>query len=395
MIGSGTLDSFVIDTGTYSRSEKQNIVNTRGHLYPSITIFGKRSNAIDSAAFDDISIHCNETTTKLTLKFMKLDVDRIAMFSNLNELTLYYCDLSYSFVKFDQWCHNLTKLEIKNIDLGNDKWYDDWLAMTEIHKSLLRDLSLEIGINDVAKYFTVMEKQFPLLESLTLRFGSDINFTAGRTLLSRLSRTDKFLNDTEKIYSSLYFSQLRKLKVFAYGQCEDIFNFLKVSNENLKELEFYGMTAGDILILSLLNYSKLAKLTLVCSYVEEEAINQLPDYLPKLMFLTLDTKYLYWNPMSIIKFLEDSQRLRRLIVKVDRTNENFQLDDVFKNRFQALVDGGRRFLRMNIDFVESSRAINFSRYALLDEIGSIDSSESDNSCDDDSISLSKDEVSMC
>lgn len=393
MIGSGSLDSFVIDTGTYGRSETQNIVNTRGHLYPSITIFGKRSNAIDNAAFDDISIHCNQTTTKLTLKFMELDVDHIAMFSNLNELTLYYCDLSYSFVKFDQWCHNLSKLEIKNIDLGNDKWYDDWLAMTEIHKSpTLRDLSLEIGIDDVAKYFTLMEKQFPLLESLTLRFGSDINFTAGRTLLSRLSRKDKFLNDTEKIYSSLYFSQLRKLKVFAYGQCEDIFNFLKISYKNLKELEFYGMSAGDILIQSLLNYSKLAKLTLVCSYVEEEAINQLPQYLPKLMFLTLDTKYLYWNPMSIIKFLEDSQRLRRLIVKVDRTNENFQLDDVFKSRFQALVDGGRRLLRMNIDFVESSRAINFSRYALLDEIGSL---ESDISWDDDSIAVSKDEASMC
>ncbi|KAG4069819.1 hypothetical protein HA402_006834 [Bradysia odoriphaga] len=381
MIGFGSRDSFKVETGTYDGSETQNVVKSSGQLIPSITIFGQRSKEIDNAVFEDICMHCNETATNLTLKYMELDVDRITVFSKLSELTLYYCDLNYEFVKFDQWCPNLTKLEIKSIDFDNDKWYDDWLALTETHKSaMLRSLSLEIGIDDVFAYFRLMENQFPRLESLFLYFGTETNFTAGRTLLSRFSgKNDKFLTDAERTYSPMYFNQLKKLKIFAYGQCEEIFNFLKISNKKLTQLKFCGMNANDVVIRSLLNYSKLSKLELSCSYVEEEALNQLPDHLPKLMNLTLDTKYLYWNPASIIKFMEDAQRLRRLIVKVDRKNKNFRLDDTFKNRFQALVDGGRRFLQLNIEFFGSSHSIKFSRKALLDNIDELDS---DNTKDD-------------
>ncbi|XP_037025114.1 uncharacterized protein LOC119066648 [Bradysia coprophila] len=382
MIGFGSNDSFEVKTVTYDGSDVQNVVRSSGKLIPSIAISGQRSKEIDNAVFEDICMHCNETATNLTLNYMELDVDRITVFSKLSKLTLYYCDLSYEFVKFDQWCPNLTKLEIKNIDFGNDEWYDDWLALIETHKSVtLRSLSLEAGIDDVFAYFKLMENQFPRLQSLFLYFGTETNFTAGRTLLSRFSgRNDKFLTDAERTYRPMYFNQLKKLKIFAYGQCEEIFNFLKISNKKLTELEFCGMIADDLVIQSLLNYSKLSKLQLGCSYVEEEALNQLPGHLPKLMSLTLDTKYLYWNPVSIIKFMEDALRLRRLIVTVDRNNNNFRLDDAFKNRFQALVDGGRRFLQLNITFFESSHSIKFSRKALLDNIDELDS---DDTKDDD------------
>lgn len=182
-----------------------------------------------------------------------------------------------------------------------------------------------------------MENQFPFLEHLFLEFDTETNFTSGRTRLSRFLSPDTSLIKDDIKYELKYFNNLKKLRVFAYGQCEEIFNFLKISNKKLKYLEFSGMTADEKLITSISNYAKLTNLKFNCSYVDEDELNSLPTHLTKLMNPTLDTKYFDWNSSNIIKSIEDAKRLRRLIVTVDRKdNQHSRIN--FKRLYKAVDD---------------------------------------------------------
>lgn len=358
-----------VKSETYVGSSTQDAVKNSDQFIRFIEIHGKVSEQDDLPIFEEISKYCHESTTKLTIKFMQLetlDIDRLDIFPNLKELELDVCKLSVSFMHFDQWCPNLISLKIGRLYFDVPELYEDWVALTENHKSpLLRSLNFEMeDKEEVYSYLELFEKQFPLLENLYLEFGTETNFTSGRSPFYLLSSPDNDGDSTE--YESVYFNKLKKLTVFAYGQCDDIFNYLKISNKMLKDIEFCGMNADKGLIKSICNnYPKLTKLKLSCSYVYEDELHRLTN-LPKLMTLSLDTKYFHWKPSEMMTFIQNAKRLRRLIVDVDRKSGKYPIDDKFKEQFQELVKGGRRFLQLNIKFFQTSQEIKLSRNGMVD-----------------------------
>lgn len=54
----------------------------------AIEIDGDYSEEKDAVLYREVSAHCKEYVTKLALKFVNLQVDRIATFPNLKELEL-------------------------------------------------------------------------------------------------------------------------------------------------------------------------------------------------------------------------------------------------------------------------------------------------------------------
>lgn len=114
------------------------------------------------------------------------------------------------------------------------------------------------------------------------------------------------------------------------------------------------------------NYPKLTKLKLSFAYIYEVELDRLTS-LPKLMTLTLDCKRFNWKPSEMMQFLQNSKRLRKLIIDVDRKKRIYRIDDDFKAQFQTLIESGRKFLQLNIKFFETSQEIKFSRNGMVDD----------------------------
>lgn len=203
--------------------------------------------------------------------------------------------------------------------------------------------------DDAYDYFEAMEKQFPMLEQLFLNFDTGTDFTLNRLVPC-------FGASKNTTYEAVYFANLQKLSVFAFEQCDDIFNYLKISNAKLTDISFMGMNADKTLIQSLLNYPKLRKLKLDCPYVYE------------------DTKYFHWESSDMLEFIKKSVRLRRLQIDVDRKGRTFQIDQQFKDEFQQLIENGRKFLTLHIKCFGSSQEIELSRKKIFDKPPSASSS---------------------
>lgn len=317
----------------------QDVIN-KSELMNAIEVRGEYSQEKDVVLYRAISNSCKDQLTKLTLKFVniQLDIGEIAIFANVKELELTTGTLSWSFLKLNVWCPNLEYLQL---DIGfDDDSDDDWMSIAETHASpLVRKLTIAMNIDskeDVYYCFEAMEKQFPSLENLYLDFGGDMAFTLNRFVPCFSA------NSLTSSYEPIYFKNLKILSVFAFGDCDDIFNYLKISNAKLKDITFSGMNADKTLIKSLCNFPKLNKLKLDCPYVYENELGVLCSGLPKLMTLVLDTKVFHWNPTEMMEFIKNSPRLRRLQIYVDRKRKNFKIEDKLKEDFQALVHCTRR-----------------------------------------------------
>lgn len=352
----------------------QDLIN-KSESMTTIELHGEYSQEKDTVLYRAISSYCKDTLTKLVLKFMNLQVviGEITILPNVKELELAIGTLSWSFFKLNVWCPNVEYLKI---DIGfEDDSDDDWMSIAETHVSpLVRKLTITMNIDskaDVYYCFEAMEKQFPLLENLFLDFGGDMNFTLNRFVPCFSA------NSLTSSYEPLYFKNLKILSVFAFGNCDDIFNYLKISNAKLKDITFSGMNADETLIKSLCNFPKLNKLKLDCPYVYESELDVLCSGLPKLMTLVLDTKVLHWNPTDMMEFIKNSTRLRRLQIYVDRKSKNFKIENKLKEDFQTLVEGGRKFLQLDIKFWQSSQEYHLSRKGMVDVPASPDNSDSD------------------
>lgn len=356
------MESFKITANNYNDEKIQDLLNNYSQWITAVQIDGAYSEEKDIQLYRDVSAHCKEYLTKLSLKFVKLHVDddQIIKFPNLKELDLSIGELSFGFLKFNEWCPNLETLTVKiSFKESPD---NDWISLAEKHPSpSLRCLTMDMNLHskdEVYFYFEAMEKQFPMLEDLYLEFDTDFTLNKFVPCFSANSLTST--------YESLYFENLKKLKVSAFGQCDDIFNYLCISNEKLKEIHFMGMNADKTLISSLCKYPKLKKLNLDCPYVYEDELGVLCTGLPKLMTLVLDTKYFHWETAEMMDFIQKSQNLRHLKIDVDRKGEKFEIDEEFKKQFEALIQGGRKFLTLDIKCFGSSQEVHLSRKRVFE-----------------------------
>lgn len=359
------MESFRVTAKNYNDEKTQNLLKNYSESMTAIEIYGEYSEEKDIALYRDISAHCKEYLTKLELKFIKLHVplDQITIYPNLKELSMSFDTLSFDFFKFNVWCPNL---EILTMKIGfKEDTEENWLSMAEKHPStLVRKLTIALNIDskDCVYYcFNAMEKQFPMLEDLRLEFDVEMNFTLNKYVHTFSG------NSLSTTYESLYFDNLKKLSMFAFGECDDIFNYLCISNEKLKEIHFMGMNADATLIKSLCNYPKLTKLNLDCPYVYEDELSVLCTGLPKLMTLVLDTKYFHWESSDMMDFIQKSKRLRHLKIDVDRKGRKFDIDEEFKKQFAALIESGRKFLTLHIKCFETSQEIELSRKNVIEK----------------------------
>lgn len=357
--------SFIVNAEKYNDPIIQSVV--KRSIHQAIEIEGKRSAQDDLRLFMEIAQFCNESITKLTINCMALpvEIDSISVFQNLKELTLAFNSLHISWMQLDKWCPNLVRLNIQGVNFGKKIWYENWLSLSESHKCpQLKSLSFhcdDVNNQDIYFYLEAMEMQFPSLESLDLKFDTNVSFS------SRYDRfNDSFNEDDDYDYEPLYFDKLKKLKVFAFGECDNIFKCLAISNKKLNELEFSGMVADEKLIESICNYPKITKLKLDCPYVYESDLVQLSTRLPKLKTLILDTKYFDWSPSEMMQFMQGAKQLRNLDIEVDRRNDDYDIDDEFIEQFRMLIENGRK-LKLHIKFYQSGREIKFSQNGTVDK----------------------------
>lgn len=341
-------------------------VRQRLQFEPIIEIIGKLSASIDLNLFEEISRICEDSVTSLVLKNMELpiDIDSITIFRKLENLSLNGCTLSFSVMELERWCPNLISLKINALDFGADSWHNEWRTLATSHKSPTVK-SLHFVFNrtlnhNVYGYLEAMEKQFPSLENLLLEFDSNVNFLYREQQLS-----DSFGSDTNEYeYEPLYFVELKKLKIFAFGECNNIFNCLAISNDKVNTIEFCGMMADGTLIESICNYSMLRNLTLDCPYVSENYLERLA-VLPRLTTLILDVKDFDWHPTEMMALIQRAQTLRQLIIQVERTNDEYTIDEEFFQQFRTLIANDRQF-KLNIEFYQSRKEIRFLQNGNVD-----------------------------
>lgn len=326
----------------------RNIV--RGDVITDLVLKGHHKEDEDSKLVEEIMQHCSQNKTKLAFTFVHhtLPADKIRVFPLLKKLTFYCTSLvSDSLLRFNDWCPNLTELHVRAQVGMSEEAYETFTSTNHIYPQIK---TLEFDMSDdyelTREFLAAMNTKFPSLECLDLKLSTNDDFSL-------------YEPEYQVPYEPLYFKNLKKLSVFAFGnEVNKLLDYMAVSNSKLKEFQFMGMTTPKEMIAWIGDCKRLGKLTLDCPYLNEGHLMNVKD-MRWLREVHFEGKYLHWEPEDIVKFARNNRHLKVMTVESDRKNNSMIFDEKFKQDFGALIQE-RRKLKIKVLFHQGGREIRMS-----------------------------------
>lgn len=322
----------------------------RGDLLTDLVLKGHHKEDEDNKLIEEIMQHCSQNKTKLAFTFMNhtLPADKIRVFPMLKNLTFYCTSLvSDSLLRFNDWCPNLTEIRFRAAVAMSDEAYETFTSTNHIYPQIK---TFEFDMSDnyelTREFLAAMDTKFPSLECLDLTLSTNDDFSS-------------YEPEYQVPYEPLYFKNLKKLSVFAFGnEVNKLLDYMSVCNSKLKEFKFMGMTTPTEMITWIGSCKRLGKLTLDCPYLDEGGLMELKD-MRWLREVHFEAKYLHWEPEDIVKFASNNRHLKVMTVESDRKNNSMIFDEKFKQDFGALIQE-RRKLKIKVLFHQGVREIRMS-----------------------------------
>ncbi|XP_037029172.1 uncharacterized protein LOC119069236 isoform X2 [Bradysia coprophila] len=348
----------------------RNIV--RSECITGLVLKGQQKEAEDNKLMEEVMRDCGETKAKICFAYMlhTLPVSKLPVLPSLKKLTFYISILnSDALLRFNDWCPNLTEIHFKR---GVGMSREAFETFTSIQSATYPQvITFEFDMSDdydlTRDFLAKMDKKFPSLKCFDLTLSYDDEFSA-------------YDPQYQVSYQPLYFKNLKKLSVSAFGnQIDKLFDYMAVSNIKLKEFKFMGMTTPSEMISWIGNCKALSKLTLACPHILEDGLMELKD-MHLLREVHFEAKHIHWEPEEIVEFARNNKRLKVMNIESDRKNNSMKFDWKFKDKFDELMRE-RRKLKIKVVFHEGERKINvsetsFSETQLYDTPDS-DDNESD------------------
>lgn len=326
----------------------QNIV--RSHCMTELVLKGNRKEDEDSRLIEEIMQHCSQAKTKLAFTYVchTLPADKIREFPLLKKL-IFYCTslVSDSLLRFNDWCPNLTEIRFRAHVSMSEEAYETFTSTDHIYPQIKTfEFDMSYNYELTREFLAAMDTKFPSLECLDLT----------------LSHNDDFSSYEPKYqlpYEPLYFKNLKKLSVFAFGnEVNKLIDYMAVCNSKLKEFKFHGMTTPEEMITWIGSCKRLGKLTFDCSYLDEHGLMELKN-MRWLREVHFEAKYLHWEPEDIVEFARNNRHLKVMTVESDRKNNSMIFDEKFKQDFGGLIQE-RKKLKIKVLFHQGGREIRMS-----------------------------------
>lgn len=323
----------------------------RSEYTTDLVLRGKHKEADDNKLMEKCMCDCSQHKTKLCFAFMllTLPVDKLQVFASLNKLTFYISTLvSDSLLRFNDWCPNLTEIRFKRGVGMSRKAFDTFTSIHAIYP-LIKTFEFDMSDNyELTRDFLAkMNVKFPSLECFDLTLSNDDEFSA-------------YDPQYQVSYQPLYFKNLKKLSVFAFGnQVGKMFDYMAVSNAKLKDFKFMGMTTPSEMISWIGNCKNLSKLTLGCPCLTaDDGLMELKN-MRRLREVHLEAKNVDWDPEEMVEFARNNKRLKVMSIASDRNNNSMKFDWKFKDKFDELIRE-RSKLKIKVLFHEGERKIYVS-----------------------------------
>ncbi|XP_031617273.1 uncharacterized protein LOC116337096 [Contarinia nasturtii] len=335
-------------------------IRENNNTLPNLHLVGTGSITNDKALFELITRYCTNSAKKLKFSWMTINIpfEKLQPFALLKEVTFDTCTIeNESILNFNRWCPNVANLIF---DEGTTLSHSALDALKSSTQALPHVKSLSIDFKSSSlkltrEWLAVLNQQFPQLENLELTLKDEDSFN-GRTL-----------TDT---YQPLYFSNLKKLSVQAFGNDIDkLFDYMAISNKKLKELIFIGLVDTQELYDWIKSCKKLQKLTVDCRYLTGY-MSDVTD-MPLVKELKLEAKKLDMEPNEIIQTARNLPRLNLLDIVSDYGNDDIQFGQEYKDMF-ADLNKERKKLTIKVFFHEEKREIKISEKGFSEKFGVVE-----------------------
>lgn len=321
------------------------------------------------------SLKCNSSAYEhhvlAKMKFNK-SIKNMPVLPGVTRLSILDSEIkNYSILRFDQWCPNVTELAFIRVKLS-ERVYEIFTG-GEHKLPAVKSLTyhFEGYMETFGDFIGEMDEKFPSLESLTL------------ILIASDPEELEPMWDDEKPYDPIYFQNLKKLSLTAYGDEGDrVFDYMDISNENLEELSFTGMYFTKDNLKWIKGCEKVSKLTLGCPCLEEGDLKPLKG-MQNLEELHLDVDKIEMTPNEMIEIIRKNGQLKLLSIKCEHNNKLMKFDDEFKKRFDALVEKrGNVVMKVTFGSGDTMRQMTISESGL-DEITPLVDVDTDEDSDED------------
>lgn len=249
-------DGFKISAISYRDDMNiQNLVRTNSQLIPDIQLCGtyNKDEKDDNALFEEIVRHCSQTTKTLVLSYMKLNLStkKLKVFPLLSKVVFELCSIEDDGIfRFNEWCPNITEIRFKMVENAFNTFAS---TDTDVIYPQVKKFEFHFENHEMTKEFmAAMDQKFPALEDLHLKFDTMNYFN--------------FRSSTYNVpYEPLYFKNLKKLFVFAFGEeFDQLFDYMAISNAKLEDLTFFGKDTSAELLKWIESCKQLRKLLLDC-----------------------------------------------------------------------------------------------------------------------------------
>ncbi|XP_055300672.1 uncharacterized protein LOC129567612 [Sitodiplosis mosellana] len=270
-----------------------------------------------------------------------------------------------SILQFNQWCPNVAELAFIRVKFSERAYENFTNGGNTLPTVKSLTFHFKYDMEGFGYFIQEMDEKLPSLENLAL------------ILVAADSDEYEPMWDDEQPYEPIYFKNLKKLSLIAFGDEGDrVFDYMDISNEKLEELSFTAMGFTKDNLKWIKCCEQLNKLTLGCPSLEGNDLKLLKG-MKSLKELHLEIGSIEWTPKKMIEIMRNNGQLKLLSIECERNNKQLTFDDEFKKLFDALVQKrGDATIKVTFGSGKSMRQMTISEEGF-DETTPLVEAESD------------------